>query len=283
MPESKPQWVLDVENDYKKYKKYKRNLIRCFILSPIIMIFVLGPIRYVNPNLFWIENLIISASLLLWLFPYFALIIFPLGRPHLYDVLAAHLFNLSCEILSTSAHTKSYNERVDGYLKDCESAVNRMQEEVPDGMFTTEIKKYIKELRSIIYRLNEYFSDKSKYDYDESFSIEIRELAEFIHGNHTNITPKHFEMTKGVMARSIEDKPLKTSFIDKIRSLWIRLPITTRTLLILPFIGIFVFAIVYVGLSFIQGVDVNTKVTVAGGITASTLLIVWAVLSRGEK
>ena len=247
MPNGEPQWVDDVARDYENCER--KALWRAVgIYLPFAIIITCIVLLRVPSNeivLMYLGYLFNSAVFIL-VVVLFASILFRLTEPSPDNVLASYLFKLSHE-LSPDSEPVDYDsptrrKRIEEYIKNCENAVARIDEDIPDELFTIEIKNFLSKLSEIIPHLNEYITKQYQGQYDsidkQEVFLGIKDLANSIHEDCSKITDEHNQYSNNLIKilKDIEEIPLQISFKDRIGGRWSKLSPNTKGFLKLSLI-----------------------------------------------
>jgi len=231
MPNGEPQWVDDVARDYENCERKALWRAVGIYLPFAIMIACIVLLRVPSNEivLMYLGYLFDSAVFIL-VVVLFASILFRLTEPSPDTVLASYLFKLSHE-LSPDSKPVDYDsptrrKRIEEYIKNCENAVDRIDRDIPDELFTIEIKKFLSKLSEIIPHLNEYITKQYQGQYDSidkhKVFLCIRYLANSIHEDYSKITDEHTQYSNNLIKilKNTEEMPLQISFKDRIGNRW---------------------------------------------------------------
>lgn len=286
MPNGEPQWVDDVTRDYENYVR-KARWRSAGIYLPFAIMIVCIVLLIVSSNeiiLTYLDYFFYSAMFAVLV----AVILFRLTEPPPHNVLASYLFKLGHE-LSPDYKPVDYDsptrrKRIEGYIKNCENAVARIDEDIPDELFTIEIKNFLSKLSEIIPHLNGYITKQYQGQYDSINKHEvflcIKDLANSIHEDHSKITGAHNQYSNNLIKilKDIGEIPLHISFKDRIGSRWSKLSPDTKgvlkLLLIVLGVGIVTCLITYFATGDIIATTMSTAtVSAAVMVTAAKFIL----------
>jgi hypothetical protein len=264
--EKKSIWVSGMEHDISNYYIRKKIWLLIAILSCL--------------SLPYFDKISDPAMLLiiLLLFVSLAKHLSYLSHP---DYLAYYIYQIGYELIDFE-NDYHYLKRNQKYLKNCMVQIRRICAE-NTGYFSGNISDFFNNLHQIVLHLN-YLFDKGEVD--ETFrkertdiSLKLIELADLIHKNHSNLTPKHLELTTEIL-NLIKHAPVKSFgyhklFMENIKQKWAEQPYVSRIFLFLLSVFIlFYLAIFYFMINY--GLERESCVTSA--ITGSIALVVASLL-----
>ena len=151
------------------------------------------------------------------------------------------------------------------------------------GYFSGNISDFFNNLYQIVLHLN-YLFDKGEVD--ETFlkertdiSLKLIELADLIHKNHSNLTPKHLELTTGIL-NLIKHAPVKSFgyrklFMENIKQKWNEQPYLSRIFLFLLSVFILIYLAIF---NFMINYGLERELCVTSAITGSIALVVASLL-----
>lgn len=298
--QKKDIWVEEIDKEIAN-APYKRFFWGIIVLVSALVFYFLAPDVF-GKNL---TDLIKFILILIFVFA----LVKTLESQKNPDYLAYYIYKIGDEFPAFEVKT-NYLNRNQNYIKNCSKQISYLINETftQPNYFIDDILNFLNNLYKIILRLNHIYSQENINESliaklegtsketlliteQEFISSKLKELANLIHKEHSNLTEAHVELASEILneleEKDIPEKQIHKPLSEYPKEIWNKLPFKIKILIIL----VTIFVIIFIALSQIlikagveQQQSYTTAMLVSGGLTgvAFTKIELFVARERGR-